>query len=117
MGAAVHLAAGVTSDFCVYQRAFAFVQSPHVYVVIVAREEVHRASGHSRRRQGHPPTAIYHRLPKTISAPWRKAHPRYDPAATEAFWFYACHPRGGIHGRDGSDVRQPWRAIWSQHYV
>src|SRR5262245_8831907 len=102
MGAAVHLTARVTRDFGVYQRAFAFVQNPYVYAVIVAREEVHRASGHSRRRQGNPTTSIYQRLPETIGAAWRKAHPRYDPAAIEAFWFYACHPRSGIHGRDDS---------------
>src|SRR2546427_12664405 len=107
MGAAVHLAARVTRDFCVYQRAFAFVQDPHVYAVIVAREEVHRASGHSRRRQGNSTTSLHQRLPETVSATWRKAHPRYDPAATEAFWLYAYHPGSGIYGRDDSYVSQP----------
>src|SRR5918911_1159632 len=113
MGAAVHLAARVTKDFGVYPRSCAFVQDPHVYAVIMVREEVHRASGYSRRRQGHPTTSIHQRLPETVSATWREAHPRYDPAATEVFWFYACYPRSGIHGRDDSDVRQPWRALWS----
>src|SRR5215813_8636699 len=100
MGAAVHPLARVTKDLCVYQRSFAFVQDSHVYAVIVAREEVHCAGCYSRRRQGNPTTSIHQRLPKTISATWRKAHPRYDPTSTQAFWFYACHPRGGIHGRD-----------------
>ena len=33
------------------------------------------------------------------------------------FGFTHSHPRGGIHGRDDSDVCQPWRAVWSRHYV
>src|SRR5262245_28169729 len=111
MGAAVHLAGRVASDFCVYQRSFAFVQNPHVYTVIVAREEVHRASGYSCWRQGNTTTSIYQCLPEAFSTTWGKAYSRYDPAATQAFWLYASHPRGGTHGRDDSDVCQPWRAV------
>src|SRR6516165_11524252 len=117
MGTAVYPAARITRDFCVYQRSFAFVQNAHVYAVSVTREEVHCASGHSCRRQGSSTTSIHKSLPKTVSAAWGKAHPRYDPTPTKAFWFYAYHPGGGIHGRDDSNVCQPWRAVWSRHHV
>src|SRR5215467_9898616 len=117
MGAPVYPAARVTGDFCVYQRSFAFVQNSHVYVVIVAREEVCCASGHSCRRQGSPTTSLHESLPQTVSAARGKTHPRYDSAPAEAFWFYAYHPGGGIHGRDDSDVCQPWRAVWSRHHI